>query len=340
MLGSHLLPLADFHDHVGQGEERPVDVAAFPQGEPLGHRLVGAFRPCQVDDLYLRSSDRVARRLHILVVDLDEDAEHGVRARALLVALRLRHVSDLLAVLEHLLDVSRLSHRHLGQVLHEHFAALVLPDFQVALRFVEQIIDALVVDLEVADFHSDATLDRGLSRRRGRPRNVVDLRHVHLSVDLHRMARFHASRSIATRLSRLTAILQALLDALRCLQVCEFFEESRSSQRYDARLLAAMTCTFGVAAATDGEGLSRVGLPVGEDRQVVAFERVQDHVSQIGVEDLTCRRRILENSVELERFLLAQVLQRCLVNFDPRAFLGLVVVLGGLQAHADVDVVV
>ena len=47
-----------------------------------------------------------------------------------------------------------------GEVFDDDLA-LVIPDVQIALASIEQIVDALVVDLQVADAHRDAPLDHG-----------------------------------------------------------------------------------------------------------------------------------------------------------------------------------
>ena len=70
-------------------------------------RFARTFIACQIDNLNLRCSYRVTARLRISIIDLYVDAEHGVGARALQVALCLGYDAYLFTERKQLLDVVR-----------------------------------------------------------------------------------------------------------------------------------------------------------------------------------------------------------------------------------------
>ena len=85
-----------------------------------------------MDDLDLRSADRVAARLHVGIVDLDMYSEGSVRPCACYVALRARYDAHLLTKLEQLLDVPSRPDCFVGEVLNDDLS-LVISHLEVPL---------------------------------------------------------------------------------------------------------------------------------------------------------------------------------------------------------------
>ena len=86
-----------------------------------------AFITCQINYLNLRCSYRVTARLSVSIINLHIDTKYSVRARALLVTLRLGYDAHLLTKLEKLLDILCRSDIFEGEVF-DYDLALVIPD--------------------------------------------------------------------------------------------------------------------------------------------------------------------------------------------------------------------
>mmetsp|Transcript_10189 Transcript_10189/g.30141 ORF Transcript_10189/g.30141 Transcript_10189/m.30141 type:complete len:528 (-) Transcript_10189:171-1754(-) len=162
--------LAQGVDAVGQGEEGAVDVVALAQARAIVVGLAHALRTRQVDETQLPERELLADAREGLA-RLDGDGEHGVgsgRGRVGLGALRRAPRVPPLEEAQHL---TRLRNLLLVYARHKHALDRVLPQVQatkgvrpVAMRHVavrrglEEIVHALVVDLDVGDAHFEGLL--------------------------------------------------------------------------------------------------------------------------------------------------------------------------------------
>jgi len=136
--------LAQLIYHIGQGQEAPVYVGALPEAQPFRLGPVHAFTPCQVHQVKLRNP--------LLIVPesggaCDVNAEHCVGPARLLIELRLRYDLRLIPLQQVLHYLLAVLHIALWEPVDVDALGYAFSDLQVLVGWLDQVVDALIVDL-------------------------------------------------------------------------------------------------------------------------------------------------------------------------------------------------